>query len=187
VNLLQAAPKSPTADEWSHDETVRRELDEFERVIERHQRDVLRLCFAICGDPDRARDAAQRTWLEAWRARRQVRDAERVRSWLATIAIREARREVGWSRRRSVRELPASRVDPGLLDRSTAFRPADVDLDLARALARLAPEDRAIVTLRFVLGFDSFEIGRMTGRSASGTRARLARILARLRTELGDE
>lgn len=186
VNLLQAVPSHLAAEEPS-DERVRRELDEFERVIERHQRDVLRLCYAICGQADQARDAAQRTWLEAWRARRQVRDPERVRSWLATIAEREARREVGRNRRRSVRELPPSTVDPGLLDRSAAYRPAAADPDLAQALAQLEPEDRAIVTLRYVLGFDSFEIGRMTGRSPSGTRARLARILARLRTELGDD
>ena len=185
MDLLQAVPTHVAAEgPADDDETVRRELDEFELVVDRNQRDVLRLCYAICGNPDRARDAAQRTWLEAWRARRQVRHPERVRSWLATIAVREARREVGRSRRRSVRELPASTVDPGLLDRSTAFRPATADPDLARALARLDPDDRAIVTLRYVLGFDSVEIGRMTGRSPSGTRARLARVLARLRDEL---
>ena len=60
------------------------------------------------------------------------------------------------------------------------------DLDLARVLARLDPDDRALITLRYVLGFDSFEIGAMTGRSASGTRARLARLLARMRRELED-
>ena len=183
---MGAVPTHFSAEEPS-DDTVRRELEEFERVIARHQRDVLRLCYAICGDADRARDAAQRTWLEAWRARRQIRDPERVRSWLATIALREARREVGRSRRRSVRELPASTVDPALLDRTTAFRPATADPDVARALARLDPDDRAIVTLRYVLGFDSFEIGRMTGRSPSGTRARLARLLVRLRDDLREE
>jgi RNA polymerase sigma-70 factor (ECF subfamily) len=187
VDLLRAVPTQLTAEEPSDDETVRRELDEFERVIERHQRDVLRLCYAICGDGERARDAAQRTWLEAWRARRQVRDPERIRSWLATIALREARREVGRSRRRSVRELPASTVDPGVLDRTTAIQPPAADPDLAQALAGLDPDDRAIVTLRYVLGFDSFEIGRMTGRSPSGTRARLARLLARLRDDLREE
>jgi DNA-directed RNA polymerase specialized sigma24 family protein len=60
------------------------------------------------------------------------------------------------------------------------------DLDLAAALARLDPDDRALLALRYVAGFDSTELARATGRSASGTRARLARLLDRLRTELSD-
>jgi DNA-directed RNA polymerase specialized sigma24 family protein len=63
----------------------------------------------------------------------------------------------------------------------------DEDIDLAAALARLTADDRALLAMRYVAGFDSFEIARATGRSASGTRARLARLLARLRTELGHE
>jgi len=159
----------------------------FEGLIELHQRDVLRLCYAICGDPDRARDAAQRTWLAAWRGIGALRDPERVRAWLGAIAVREARREVRDHRQRAVREVAVAAIDPDLLDRSIA-RTATMttDVDLARALARLGPEDRALITLRYVLGFDSFEIGAMTGRSASGTRARLARLLARMREELGD-
>ena len=35
-------------------------------------------------------------------------------------------------------------------------------------------------------GFAASELARATGRSASGTRARLARLLGRLRTELRD-
>ena len=61
------------------------------------------------------------------------------------------------------------------------------DIDLMNALARLDPDDRALLALRYVAGFDSTELARATGRSASGTRARLARLLDRLRTELRDD
>jgi RNA polymerase sigma factor (sigma-70 family) len=60
------------------------------------------------------------------------------------------------------------------------------DIDLRNALATLEPTDRALVALRYVAGLDSFELATALGISASGTRARLARILARLRMELGD-
>jgi len=164
------------------------DLDGFERLLERHQRDVLRLCYAICGDPDRARDAAQRTWLAAWRGIGTLREPDRARAWLAAIAVREARREVRDRRHRAVREVAVTAIDPDIIDRSIPpSANLTADLDLARALAQLDPDDRALITLRYVLGFDSFEIGAMTGRSASGTRARLARLLARLRKELGDD
>lgn len=60
------------------------------------------------------------------------------------------------------------------------------DIDLRNALARLKPEDRELIALRYVAGFDSTELARAMGLSPSGTRARLARLLGRLRSELGD-
>jgi DNA-directed RNA polymerase specialized sigma24 family protein len=57
-------------------------------------------------------------------------------------------------------------------------------LDLRNALARLDPDDRALIAMRYVAGFDSNELALATGRSASGTRARLARLLQRLEREL---
>jgi RNA polymerase sigma factor (sigma-70 family) len=61
------------------------------------------------------------------------------------------------------------------------------DLDLARALEKLDPTDRALLALRYVAGLNSTELARGVGLSAPGTRRRLARLLARLRTELGDD
>ena len=38
-------------------------------------------------------------------------------------------------------------------------------MDLAHAFARLAPDDRALLSMRYVAGFDATELGRATGRS----------------------
>jgi RNA polymerase sigma-70 factor, ECF subfamily len=59
--------------------------------------------------------------------------------------------------------------------------------DLAIALRRLPPEDRTLLALRYVAGFDATEIGRELRMSPSGVRSRLARLVARLRTELRDD
>ena len=58
--------------------------------------------------------------------------------------------------------------------------------DLATALRRLGADDRALLALRYVAGLDATEIGNAVGMSPSGIRSRLARLLARLRTELAD-
>ena len=60
-------------------------------------------------------------------------------------------------------------------------------MDLSDALARLEPDDRALLALRFAAGFDATEIGCALGISASGVRSRLARLITRLRKELGDD
>jgi RNA polymerase sigma factor (sigma-70 family) len=81
-----------------------------------------------------------------------------------------------------VREIPVGSVD----EPSTSTE-RDAHIDLANALARLNPDDRALLALRYVAGFDSNELARATGLSPSGTRARLARLLDRMRTELSDD
>jgi RNA polymerase sigma factor (sigma-70 family) len=86
-------------------------------------------------------------------------------------------------RRRAVVEIAVATHE-----RATAPDPSTAvgDIDLARALAGLRPEDRALLALRYVAGLNSFELGRAMGMSASGLRRRLARLLALLRTELSD-
>jgi RNA polymerase sigma-70 factor (ECF subfamily) len=154
----------------------------FARIVQAHHDDMTRVCFVICGDLDIADEAVQAAWPIVWRKVGSLRDPSRLRPWLVSIAANEARLLIRRRRRRTVVELAVadatSDVDP-------AGRVADIDL--TNALARLDPDDRALLALRYVAGFDSTELARATGRSPSGTRARLARLLARLRTELRDD
>jgi RNA polymerase sigma-70 factor, ECF subfamily len=155
----------------------------FARIIRAHHDDMTRVCFVICGDLDIADEAVQAAWPIVWKKLGSLRNECRLRPWLVSIAANEARQLIRRRRRRTVVELAVrdaatSGVDP-------AGRVGD--LDLANALARLDPDDRALLALRYVAGFDATELGRATGRSPSGTRARLARLLDRLRTELSDD
>jgi DNA-directed RNA polymerase specialized sigma24 family protein len=60
-------------------------------------------------------------------------------------------------------------------------------LDLRAALARLQPDDAALLAMRYVAGFDSSELGIATGTSAAATRQRMKRLLDRLHEDLGDD
>jgi RNA polymerase sigma factor (sigma-70 family) len=156
----------------------------FARIVQAHHMDMTRVCFVICGDLDLADEAVQAAWSIAWRKLGTLHDPERLRSWLVAVAANEARQLLRRQRRRSVVEISVGTASP-----DDAADPGDraADMDLAAAFARLSPDDRTLLSMRYVAGFDSSELGRATGRSASGTRARLARLLDRLRTELSDE
>ena len=155
----------------------------FARIVQAHHDDMTRVCFVICGDLDIADEAVQAAWPIIWRKLGSLRDPDRLRPWLVSIAANEARQLIRRRRRRTVVELAlADAATPGV---DPAGRVGD--LDLTNALARLNPDDRALLALRYVAGFDSTELGRAMGRSPSGTRARLARLLDRLRTELSDD
>lgn len=155
----------------------------FARIVAEHHDDMARVCFLICGDQDMAQDAVQAAWPIAWRKLASLREPERLRPWLVTIAANEARQAMRRQRRHTVVEIDVADVgsqhdDPSL--RTTR-------IDLSAALRRLSPEDRSVLALRYLSGFDATELGRAMGMSASGVRSRLARAAARLRSELGDE
>lgn len=153
------------------------------QIINAHHHDMTRVAYLICGDLDIADDAVQAAWPIAWRKLGSLREPNRLRPWLVTIAANEARQLVRRRRRRSVVELAVAADAGQSVDPAAGVG----DLDLGNALARLHPDDRALLALRYVAGFDSNELARATGRSASGTRARLARLLDRLRLELRDD
>jgi len=155
----------------------------FARIVRAHHDDMTRVCFVICGDLDLADEAVQAGWAIAWRKLGSLRDPSRLRPWLVSVAANEARQLLRSRRRRTVVELEVGEASPTGFDPSRHVE----DLDLANALARLNPDDRALLALRYVAGFDSTELAQATGRSASGTRARLARLLDRLRGELSDD
>ena len=155
----------------------------FTQIVAAHHDDMVRVSYVVCGDADLAEEAVAAAWVIAWRKLGDLREPDRLRPWLVSIAANEARQAVRRRRRRGVVELAI--VDSPVASGDPAARATDIDL--INALARLDPDDRALLALRYVAGFDSSELARATGRSASGTRARLARLLGRLRTELRDD
>ena len=158
------------------------DADALARIVALHQDDMSRIAFVICGDVELAQDAVQSAWPSAWRKLGSVRDPERLRSWLMTVAANEARQLMRRHRRHLVVEI--SRVDLTFGHDDPGFDPGALDLSVA--LRRLSPEERTLLALRFVAGFDATEIGRAMGMSPSGVRSRLSRLPLRLRAELTD-
>ncbi len=111
---------------------------------------VYRLSFAILGNEADARDAAQETFVTAWRQIGRLRDPDKFDAWLQRIAINAARMTHRSRRRRGVREIAASQIEPLAAD------PAVMDSDdgprLERALATLDVDQRSILALHHLEG-----------------------------------
>lgn len=151
----------------------------FAGLIAAHDGAMTRVAFVVTGDWDTAREAALSAWTVAWKRLPTLRDPDRIQPWLVAIAANEARQLSRRERRRRV-------VDISQYAEPSGEDPADqIDLlDLGRALRDLKPDDRVLIGMRYVAGFDSGEIATALGISASGVRTRLARLLDRLRREL---
>jgi len=153
----------------------------FTLIVAAHHADMLRIAHVVCADTDLAAEAVQAGWAIAWRRLGSLRDPERLRPWLMSVAANEARQLVRGRHRRQVREISLSDPTSPPADAGLATR-----IDLANALATLDSRDRVLLSLRYIAGLDSAQIGREVGMSATAVRSRMSRATDRLRRELGD-
>ena len=153
------------------------------RIVADHHEDMRRVCAYIAGDLGTADDATQAAWVIALKRLREVRESAHLRPSLMRVAANEAKQLLRKRRSRERFEVAtdASR-EPGGHDPATGLS----GVDLRAAMSRLDPDDRALLAMRYVAGFDSVELSAATGLSPSGTRSRIERLLRRLREDLGD-
>ncbi len=160
-----------------------READ-FERLWAEHSGPLLRFLWYRTGDKALAEDVLGDTFERALRARRsftRTRGAEKT--WLYAIALhrltdltRRAATERGALERVSVGA--GISADPGGLD-AAEFRQ-----DLQSALARLSPEEREAVALRYGADLALKDMALLTGTPAKTLEGRLHRGIGKLQEGL---
>ena len=137
----------------------------FRRLIVEHHEDMRRICLAIAGDRGIADEAVQAAWLVAARKLGQVHGPAQLRPWLVSVAVKEAKQILRRRRRLAEIEGPADASDlPGGIDPATGV----AAMDLRAALARLDPDDAALLAMRYIAGFDSNELADRDGHQSVG-------------------
>lgn len=162
--------------------------DAFRTLVERESGSVYRVCLRILGRPHDAEDAAQESFMAAYRALNTYRGEGALGGWLLRIATRQAFRRLG--QRREAAELdPTSQWAPsGQRDDPLAAALAgERQRAIRRAVAGLPEPYREVVALRF-FGEQSLEqIAATTGRPLNTIKTHLRRGLERLRSKIGVE
>lgn len=153
--------------------------------VRRFQHRVFGLTLSILRDRGAAEEAAQETFVRAWR-HASVYDPRRgaVAAWLLTIA-----------RNISINMLPTRRVDPidpELLaveaSASDEYGPEDrvVDSELLRdALARVPEDQRRALVLATFYGYTAKEMSELDGLPLGTVKTRIRSAMMKLRSELG--
>ena len=147
-------------------------LPPFQEVLDRHGRDVYRVCVAVAG-PGHADDVYQETMLAALAAYPRLRDAGVVRSWLLTIASRKA---IDAHRVRAREPVPVPEPDAG----AAPERPGH-DAELWAGVRELPDKQRLAVAYRFVADLAYREIGEAMGTSEEAARRNVFEGLRTLR------
>ena len=149
------------------------DVEAFERLYRTHAPRVRGLCLRLCGDAQRAEEAAQDAWVRTWERLSTWRGDAAFGTWLHRLTVNVVLESFRAERRRLARvglagdedepDAPAAQSEPG-----------DA-MDLERAIARLPRGARMVFVLHDVEGYRHPEIAAMTGLAEGTLRAQLCR------------
>jgi len=147
---------------------------EFEWVFRSTYPSVLRTTFLILHDRGRAEEVTQDAFLHLYERWGGVVHIDHPSAWVRKVATRAAVRQA---------RLARVRRSAGQDEEVTAWDQLP-DVDLVRAVASLAPQQRAAVALYYLEDLPVEEVAHLLGVSASTVKQHLHRARARLATML---
>lgn len=152
--------------------------DAFAQLVGAYQTPVYNLCYRMLGDHAQAEDAAQETFLRAFRNLRRYDPNRRLITWLLSIASNYC---IDQLRKRRMRVVPIDNLLPQQQHAADGLGPEE---SLARReqqqavqilLRGLGPLDRAAVILRYWYDCSYEEIAGALSLSQSAVKSRLHR------------
>lgn len=160
--------------------------DAFTALVQRYKRKVLLTASRFVLNSYELDDVAQEIFIKVYKNIDSYRGDAPFGHWLMRIAVRTCY-DLLRSRRREKGNIPLDEVDfalsgPSVMDSLSALQAKDL---LDKALARLKPEDRLILTLIELEGLTSKEAAGLTGWSESNIKVRSYRARQALKKLLG--
>ena len=154
-------------------------VEDLERLFREHWPRAYRAARLVTGDDAAAEDIAQEAFLAAVRNLDRFDRRRPFGPWLHRIVVNRA---IDWGRARALRrELDLDGIpEPPAAD---APRAEQAD-EIAGALATLAPEQRAVIVLRYLLDYTPGEIAELLELPRGTVNSRLRRGLDRLQEAL---
>ena len=146
----------------------------FGELLERYEREIFAYALRLSADRDEADDLYQDTFLAAFRGWPPPRRGNE-RAWLYRIATNKAID-------RGRRTRPKVNLDD--VELVAPERDSATSLDIARAVERLAPGQRAAFVLRQVQGLSYAEIAETLGCSQEAARARVSEATKTVRRRI---
>ena len=149
----------------------------FANIVEAYQAAVFNLCYRMLGNAGDAEDAAQETFIRAFKALKRYDPDRKFSTWLLSIASNYC-----------IDQLRRRRLQTFSMDGLTAPDIADAKPGIEREitlneeqeqvremLAELNPTDRAAVVLRYWYEFSYEEIAEQLSLTVSAVKSRLHR------------
>lgn len=147
----------------------------YNQWVRDHYRFLLRSAWALTGSRALAEDVVQDCFTSAWRWRDQLRDTRLARAWLFQIMRRHALRHL-------VPDQPLTYSEEG--QDTAAPSTLDDQLDVVKALGRIAPIHREVLVLYYFDDMPTAQMAEALDIAPGTVLSRLARARDALRAAL---
>lgn len=159
------------------------DAEAYRQLVDTHVRSILAFGARLLNDREEAEELAQETFLRAWQHAERYEPTSRLTTWLHAIARNQALDRLRKRRpspdMNAVEEAPSSGRPSEYLERKrTAQR-------VSEALERLAPRQRAAITLVHYQGLSHVEAADVLGVGVEAVESLLSRARRKLRESLG--
>jgi RNA polymerase sigma-70 factor (ECF subfamily) len=164
---------------------ARGEIQALDFLVPRHNDRAQRLAYGVLRDSSRTHDVVADSFLAIVASAQRFDPTRPFAPWFDRIvinrAIKEAQRDLRHGRISAILRRPIEENDPSRIAEASELRES-----LVLAFARLHPRDRAVVTMRLVLGMSEQETAAALGCPAGTVKSRLARARRHLHRHLGE-
>jgi RNA polymerase sigma-70 factor (ECF subfamily) len=166
----------------------------FNQLVLIYQSQAYNVAYRLLGDGDAAADAVQESFLKIYRRIHQYRGGS-FRAWVLRIVTNSCYDSLRVSKRHHASRLDSDTVSPDRDRRLTDMRASPHDHAvrhelrslLNRAIMQLPPEQRAVLVMCDIEGFEYHEVAGMTGVALGTVKSRLSRARAKVRTTLAQK
>jgi RNA polymerase sigma-70 factor (ECF subfamily) len=136
------------------------DIDAFGLLVRQHQEEMYRLAYRMTRNAEDAKDLAQETFVQAYRALGTFRGESRVSTWLYRIAMNLCINHLKSAAREDPSDAHGALVD-SRPDALTVLLTDERDRALAKAIEGLPPQQKATLTLRVQHGLGHREIAEI--------------------------
>lgn len=150
----------------------------FEELFASQTPALFRRALLLCHDWHLAEDLIQETALTALKKWRKVSGADDPAAYLQTILTNAF---LSRTRKRGFHESPVEIVVPQSVD---PWPSIDLEIETAESLAKLTPDERAVVVGRYLDDRSAAEVAASLGRKESWVRVTAHRALLKIRDDI---
>lgn len=145
----------------------------FEAVYREHYRRVYALTLRMTADPQRAEELTQDVFVKVWQTLSTFRGESQLGTWIHTVAVRTTLQQIRTDNRRESRVTPVD--DPGRYAAEARRAMPETRIDLERAIAKLPPGARTVLTLVDVEGYAYEDAARLLEVTVGTVKSQLHR------------
>lgn len=176
---MSESPFDIELDEMTLARAKRGNLQACERIYRLFCSPAFSIAYRICQCSETAQEVSQEAFITAFRKLKQFRGDAPFWGWLRRVVVNHAISTIRKSARHRAVELEDYHAHS-----SAEQEQVGLAMDLTTALAELGPEDRSVVWLHDVEGYNHKDIAELFGKTESFSKTRLSRARSKLRALL---